>query len=508
MSVAPQAAGTPAAQRRRRVSVVVVSYNTRDWLGRCLGSLPDACRDHDLEVIVLDNASADGSADLVAQDFPDVRLIRNDENVGFGRAVNRAATEATGDFLLLVNPDGYLEPGAADHLVAFALDHPEYVICGGRTVTPDGDLDPRSCWAAPSLWSLTSSALMLSTLRPGSARFDPEAMGDFGRDEARAVDIVTGCLLLVRLDDWRALGGFDERYFMYGEDADLCLRATATTGRRCAVTPEAVMVHAVGLSSATTPAKHELLLKGRITFVLSRWAGWRGQAGRALLVGGVLTRTVAARAGVARGTNWHEVWRHRRRWWKGFDMPETATAAHTGRTNLRTGRVRQSRFLRSLLDPRSYVHALRLLHYFHYTHVGEVGKLTLGPEVRLAPNASFANAERITIGARTRVGARTHLWAGDDHGSIRIGSDCNFAPSCFVTASNYGIEAGEKILDQEKQDADVVIGDDVWFGTGAVVVAGVSIGDGAVVAAGSVVTADVPAGAIVGGVPAKVIRAR
>ena len=84
-----------------------------------------------------------------------------------------------------------LEPRAIDALVAFADAHPEYVICGGRTVTPAGELDPRSCWGAPTLWSLLCSALMLSTLRPGSRVFDPEALGGFRRDLARPVDIVS-----------------------------------------------------------------------------------------------------------------------------------------------------------------------------------------------------------------------------------------------------------------------------------------------------------------------------
>ena len=515
------ATGTaPGSTAPALVSVVIVSYNTRDWLARCLEALPAAATDHDLEVIVVDNASADGSADLVAAEFPGVRLLRSDLNLGFGRAVNLGAAEAKGDYLLLVNPDGFLEAGAVDRLVAFARHHPDVVVAGGRTLTPDGDLDPRSCWAAPSLWSLLSSALMLSTLRPGSRRLDPEAMGDFARDEVRTVDIVTGCLLLIALDDWRALGGFDERYFMYGEDADLCLRAAAT-GRRCAITPDAVMVHAVGASSSTTPAKQELLLAGRITLVRSRWPGLRGRLGQGLIVGGVLTRTLAARAGRARGDHWRETWQQRRRWWQGFAMPAaraaaaagtsdrtTAPASATGRSTLRHGRARQRRFLRSVLDPRSWLHGLRLLHYFHYTHVGQVGKLTVGPGVRYAPNVSFANAERITIGARTRVGARTSLWAGDHHGAIRIGEDCNFGPNCFVTASNYGIEAGTPFLDQEKQDADITIGDDVWFGTGVVVLAGVTIGGGTVVAAGAVVTEDLPGGVIAGGVPARVLRAR
>jgi GT2 family glycosyltransferase/acetyltransferase-like isoleucine patch superfamily enzyme len=504
------------------VSVVIVSYNTADWLARCLASIPAASTRHDVEVVVVDNASADGSADLVARDFPAVRLVRSDRNLGFGRAVNLGAADATGDYLLLLNPDGYLEPGALDNLVDFAEAHPEHVICGGRTVTPEGDLDPRSCWAAPSLWSLLCSALLLSTARPRSTLFDPEAMGDYARDEVRTVDIVTGCLLLIALADWRKLGGFDERYFLYGEDADLCLRA-AETGRTCAITPDAVMVHAGGVSSVTTAAKQKLLLAGRITLVRTRWPGWRGRFGGALTVGGVGLRAAVFRLRHGRGAHWQETWRERHRWGRGYPLPpeegermtaidedvlDDREASATGRSSLRHGRERGAFFLRSLLDPRTYVHALRLLHYYHYTHVAEVGKLHRGHDVRLAPNVSLSHAERIALGDRSRIGAGTSLWAGEVHGRITIGSETVFAPECFLTASNYGIEAGTVFLDQAKHEADITVGDGVWFGTGVVVLAGVTIGDGTIVAAGAVVTHDLPANVIAGGVPAKVLRER
>ena len=180
----------------------------------------------------------------------------------------------------------------------------------------------------------------------------------------------------------------------------------------------------------------------------------------------------------------------------------------TGRTSLRTGWLRHFRFLASLLDPRSYAHVLKLLHYNHYTHVGQVGKLTRGRDVRFAPNVSFANAERISIGDRTRMGARCHIWAGEIDGWIRIGSDTNFGPMCFLTASNYGIQKGTNFLDQPKHDANITIGNDVWLGTGVIVLAGVTIGDGCVIAAGAVVTKDLPPNSIAGGVPARVLRER
>jgi acetyltransferase-like isoleucine patch superfamily enzyme len=189
-------------------------------------------------------------------------------------------------------------------------------------------------------------------------------------------------------------------------------------------------------------------------------------------------------------------------------MSSKALPVKTGRSSLRSGWGRRLRFVRSLLDPRSYLHLFKLIHFFHYTHVGEVRKLTCGKGVRFAPNVSFANAERIQIGDRTRIGARCHLWAGDTSGAIRIGSDTNFGPLCFLTASNYGFEPGMPIMDQPKQDADIEIGDDVWLGTGVIVLAGVSIGSGSIIAAGSVVTKNVPPGVIAGGIPARVLRER
>jgi len=160
---------------------------------------------------------------------------------------------------------------------------------------------------------------------------------------------------------------------------------------------------------------------------------------------------------------------------------------------------------RSLLDPRTYAQAFRLLHFASYSHVQQLKRLNRGPNVSFAPNVSFRNAERITLGAGTHIGEHSIVWAGNSTGRIILGEKCLLAPNVTITASNYATVPGQFVMDQPKIEEDIVLGSDVWLGANTVVLAGVTIGDGAIVAAGAVVTRDVPAGAIVGGVPAKVI---
>jgi acetyltransferase-like isoleucine patch superfamily enzyme len=165
-------------------------------------------------------------------------------------------------------------------------------------------------------------------------------------------------------------------------------------------------------------------------------------------------------------------------------------------------------FSRSLLDPRAYAGLFRLVHWYNRTHVSQRRLLTCGAGVRLSPIAAFANAGRIAIGDRTRVGDRVCLWAGDREGRIVVGRDCLLGPGTFVTASDYSLEPGATIKSQATRERDIVIGDDVWIGAGSIITAGVVIGDGAVIGAGSVVRRAVPAGAIVAGNPARVCSSR
>jgi acetyltransferase-like isoleucine patch superfamily enzyme len=165
-------------------------------------------------------------------------------------------------------------------------------------------------------------------------------------------------------------------------------------------------------------------------------------------------------------------------------------------------------FLLSLCDPRSYLHALRLVHYFSYSHVRERGRMQVGPGTGLAPNVSLRNGGRISIGHHSHIGERCYLWAGDSTGRIVIGDHVSLAPEVFITASDYRFVAGRPFREQPKRERDVVIGNDVWLGARVVVTAGVTIGHGCIVGAGAVVTRDLPPGSIAVGVPARIVSQR
>jgi acetyltransferase-like isoleucine patch superfamily enzyme len=161
-----------------------------------------------------------------------------------------------------------------------------------------------------------------------------------------------------------------------------------------------------------------------------------------------------------------------------------------------------------MLDPRAWTQPLRLIHYYNYTHVKQRRMVRMGPGVQLAPNVSFANGERIEIGAHSHVGARCSLWAGDSSGRIILGHHALLGPEVFITASNYLIEPGIPVMDQPKDEQDVTIGNNVWLGAKVMIVAGVEIGDECIVGAGSVVTRSLPPDSIAVGNPARVIGRR
>jgi acetyltransferase-like isoleucine patch superfamily enzyme len=195
-------------------------------------------------------------------------------------------------------------------------------------------------------------------------------------------------------------------------------------------------------------------------------------------------------------------------------VPYPVAAAERGRplrSSTYTSRV-QPRVARSLagvrttLDPRIYLHALRLLHYYNYTHVQPMRRLRRSPGTRIAPNVSIGNPDRLTIGSRVHIGARCSLWAGRHTGRIVIGDGCVLGPDVFVTAANYRFGDDLHVFDQGADEADVVIGERAWLGARVIVLSGATIGKQCVIGAGSVVTRSIPDGTVAVGAPARVVR--
>ena len=309
---------------RPALSILIVSYNTRETTLECLASLFAFPPKVSFETIVLDNASSDGSAAAIRAAWPQVGLIEHPENSGFAAGNNIAARLANGRRILLLNPDTLLFAGSLDAMWDFAERTPTRGIWGGRTLFADHSLNPSSCWAQISLWSLFCSAFGLIWLFPGSALFNPEAYGNWQRDEERDVDIVTGCFLLIDHALWDRLGGFDTAFFMYAEEADLCLRARAL-GANPGISPAAEIIHLGGASETSMTEKLIRTTRGRITLIRKHWHPVAAMAGLLLYRIWAFSRMIGSRfvagprdePGKA-ADKWRTVWQRRSEWLAGY----------------------------------------------------------------------------------------------------------------------------------------------------------------------------------------------
>ena len=296
------------------VTVIIISYNTREMTLACLSSLVAETRRVRYEVIVVDNASADGSAEAIKRQFPQFVHLPQSKNLGFAAANNLAAQCARGSFLLLLNPDTVVLRGAIDEIVDFALRRPEAGIWGGRTLFGNGQLNPTSCWARVTLWSLFCRNLGISKVFPNLAWLNPESYGGWKRDTEREVDIVTGCFFLIRREFWNALGGFNLEFFMYGEEADLCLRAKVL-GARPAITPKATIIHYGGATDENHSRKNKRNLAAKALLIRKHFSPAVVPVALTLLAVRPWVKRVFT--GGPRREVWKEVWSDRRTWLAG-----------------------------------------------------------------------------------------------------------------------------------------------------------------------------------------------
>jgi len=301
----------------------MVNYKTKDLTLASLRTVFAQTRATDFELILVENGSEDGSRealeDYLQQEAETIagrlRLIHSDTNLGFARANNMAAEGARGEFLLLLNPDTEVLDQAIDRLMDFANSRPEARIWGGRTVFRDNSLNAASCWNRMTPWSLFCMALGLRALCPGSNLFNPEAMPAFKRDAIREVDIVVGCFLLISREDWKGRGGFNPKYFMYGEEADLWLRARAR-GARPAITPDATIMHLVGASAPNDVRKQTLFITATVSLVRDHWSRMSRPFGLMMFLVYAAAKGLLA---TLKGSQDASLWGTRREWFGGYE---------------------------------------------------------------------------------------------------------------------------------------------------------------------------------------------
>jgi GT2 family glycosyltransferase len=250
------------------VSIVIVNWNTRDIVRNCLCSTYGQTKNVDFEVIVIDNASMDGSAKMVQTEFPQVNLIKNSNNVGFAAACNQGIAISKGKYVLLLNSDIVILDNAIAKAFTFAETHPEAAVVGCRVLNPDKTVQ-QTCFMFPSLLNMLLSTTHLHKLFSSSGFFGREYMTWWDRDDVRQVDCVTGCFMLVRQNAIKDVGTLDERFFMYGEETDWCYRFKKA-GWVTLFTPGAEIVHLDCASSKQIADKMFLQLRGSISFFFKK----------------------------------------------------------------------------------------------------------------------------------------------------------------------------------------------------------------------------------------------
>lgn len=244
------------------VAIVIVSYNCREPLRQCLSSLQAGGAI--AHVIVIDNASGDGSADMMREEFPSVQLIVNAENRGFAAACNQGIRATTDEFVLLLNPDTVVGPDALARLLTVMHQEPKVGACGPRILGPDGTLQP-SCRRFPTLGRVIADEFGLR----GAYR-----MSGWAHDDTREVDQLMGACLMVRRAALNEVGAFDERFFLYFEEVDLCWRLRAS-GWRVQFVHDATIMHVGGASSR--PIRAAALVhryRSMFAFYRKHYPGW------------------------------------------------------------------------------------------------------------------------------------------------------------------------------------------------------------------------------------------
>jgi GT2 family glycosyltransferase len=235
------------------ISFIIVNWNTKDILSQCLKSLYENGSSYHSEIIVVDNASTDGSVDLVREKFPEVIVIQNDANFGFAKANNIGFRRSLGRYICFINSDIMVLENCINSLVEFIDRNPIIGILSPRLLRPDLSLNS-NCRKFPTLWNNLTAVIGLHKIFPKSSFFSTVEMSYFNHDDIREVEVVAGSFWLVRRKAMEQVGLLDEDYFFYAEDMDWCKRFWSL-GWKVIFYPEAKAIHYHGGSSSKMPVK-------------------------------------------------------------------------------------------------------------------------------------------------------------------------------------------------------------------------------------------------------------
>ncbi len=234
------------------VSVLIVSYNVKQYLGQALEALGKMQVPGALEVIVVDNNSYDGSVEYIESNYPDVQVIANHDNRGFGKAINQGAQIASGNFFFILNPDTIVQENTVSVFVDYMTQHPEVGLIGPKILNADGSLQLACKRSFPSLKVAIPKLLGLNRIFPRASWANRYNLTYLDPDQVHAVDAISGSAMFIRAELFRELDGFDERFFMFGEDLDLCYRV-GQAGYQTHYVPATQIIHYHGESVKSAP---------------------------------------------------------------------------------------------------------------------------------------------------------------------------------------------------------------------------------------------------------------
>jgi len=241
-----------------KLSIIIVSWNVEEDLVNCLKSVEKNKPCEEFEIIVVDNASTDGSVDTIKSSFPDVKIIANSGNLGFSAANNRAIKIAKGKYIFLLNPDTIVYQSSLDTLIAYLDDHADVGACGPKFLDADGKAHS-SVGYAPTFRALLYGRTFLRSL--GIFRRSHKKLTDrkFDYDKSGDAEQLSGAALMVRRSVMEEIGSMDENFFMYYEDVDLCLRIRKA-GFKMVYVPESIITHIGGKSTEQVSADRRIML--------------------------------------------------------------------------------------------------------------------------------------------------------------------------------------------------------------------------------------------------------